>query len=252
MVSIITVTYNAEACLEKTVKSVINQTYKDIEYIIIDGGSYDKTLSIINNYRDKIKYWISEPDKGIYDAMNKGLKIAKGDYVNFLNAGDCYYKNNVLSDLFDNLDQSIDLLYGDSYLIDQNGVTVRLLKAGVLNRHTVKKGMAACHQSIFIKRQIAPYYNINYKYNADYNWIIEVVMKNRKILYKEYPVVYYVLDGFSAKYFKKNFIEYIKIVSARFGVFQNIINLPHYLRIVAGKLLRDLLKVKTLRLWKKV
>ena len=156
MVSIITVTYNAEVCLEKTIQSVINQTYKNIEYIIIDGGSSDKTLSIIKKYKKYIKYWISEPDKGIYDAMNKGIKIAKGDYINFLNAGDFYYENNVLSYLFDNLDKSVDLLYGDSYLIDQNGVNVRLLKAGVLNRYTVKKGMAACHQSIFIKRQIAP------------------------------------------------------------------------------------------------
>ncbi|HDY89306.1 MAG TPA: glycosyltransferase, partial [bacterium] len=124
MLSIITVTYNAEACLEKTIQSVINQTYKNIEYIIIDGGSSDKTLSIIKKYKKYIKYCISEPDKGIYDAMNKGIKIAKGDYINFLNAGDFYYENNVLSYLFDNLDKSVDLLYGDSYLIDQNGVNV--------------------------------------------------------------------------------------------------------------------------------
>ena len=89
-VSIITISYNAEKTLEQTIKSVINQTYKNIEYIIIDGGSTDNTLNIINNNEAKITKWISEPDKGLYDAMNKGAELAQGDYLIFMNAGDTF------------------------------------------------------------------------------------------------------------------------------------------------------------------
>ena len=97
LVSIVTVVYNGENFLEETIKSVINQTYENIEYIIIDGGSTDGTVDIIKKYEDKINYWVSEKDAGIYDAMNKGIEAFKGDYINFLNAGDSYVNNEVLN-----------------------------------------------------------------------------------------------------------------------------------------------------------
>ena len=97
--SIVTVSYNAVATIESTILSVINQTYSNVEYIIIDGGSTDGTVDIIKKYQDKISYWISEPDQGIYDAMNKGLKIASGEWINFMNSGDSFVHTEVLENL---------------------------------------------------------------------------------------------------------------------------------------------------------
>ena len=99
-ISVVTVCYNAADTIERTMLSVLNQTYHDIEYIIIDGGSTDGTVDIIRKYADKIAYWVSEPDKGIYDAMNKGIKVATGEWINFMNAGDYYYSNEVLKNVF--------------------------------------------------------------------------------------------------------------------------------------------------------
>lgn len=100
LVTVITISYNAEAIIERTILSVINQTYPAVEYIIIDGGSTDSTVDIIEKYANKVTYWISEPDNGIYDAMNKGLDIATGKWVSFMNSGDYYYSNNVLDAIF--------------------------------------------------------------------------------------------------------------------------------------------------------
>ena len=110
LVSIVTVVFNGEKYLEQTIQSVINQTYDNVEYIIIDGGSTDGTVDIIKNYEDRIDYWISEKDKGIYDAMNKGINLASGEWINFMNAGDIFYDEKVLNTIYINpkLFQEID------------------------------------------------------------------------------------------------------------------------------------------------
>ena len=112
LVSIITVVYNGEKYLEETVQSVLNQTYDNVEYIIIDGGSTDGTVDIIKKYEDKIDYWISEKDSGIYDAMNKGIDIASGNWINFMNAGDTFYDSNVLTHISKSLDNSLSVVSG--------------------------------------------------------------------------------------------------------------------------------------------
>ena len=118
VLSIITVVYNGEKFLERTINSVINQTFSNYEFIIIDGRSTDSTLSIIKKYENRIDYWISEKDNGIYDAMNKGLKIAKGKWINFMNCSDIYYSNNTLNSLFSPfmLSGNIQLIYSDWYI----------------------------------------------------------------------------------------------------------------------------------------
>ena len=118
--SIITVTYNAEKVLEDTIQSVISQTYHHIEYIIVDGASKDGTLSIINRYRSRIHTVVSEPDKGLYDAMNKGIALASGDYLCFLNAGDCFHEDDTLQQMVHTINGSElpDVLYGETAIVD--------------------------------------------------------------------------------------------------------------------------------------
>jgi len=119
LITVVTVVFNGDQLLEETIRSVVRQTYKDIEYIIIDGGSTDGTLDIIKKYEDKIDYWISEPDDGIYDAMNKGIANATGDWIYFINAGDSLFSVKTLENLkLDSLSSATDILYGNFNIID--------------------------------------------------------------------------------------------------------------------------------------
>lgn len=121
-VTVVTVCYNAAETIEKTILSVIGQTYDNTEYLIIDGGSQDETLAVIKKYEKNISKWISEPDKGIYDAMNKAIKMATGEWINFMNAGDCFAGNNVLADVFkEDIPENVKFLYSDNYYIEPNG-----------------------------------------------------------------------------------------------------------------------------------
>lgn len=146
-ISIITVTYNAVNVLEKTIMSVINQTYTNYEYIIIDGKSNDGTTEIIKKYQEYLSYYISEPDNGIYDAMNKGIKIAKGEWLNFMNAGDKFASKEVLSTVFNTrYDSNTDFLYSDNYYLKSNGKIV-LSK----NDHLIP---SILHQSSIYKKSL--------------------------------------------------------------------------------------------------
>lgn len=121
-ITVVTVCFNAEKVLEQTMLSVLSQTYKDIEYLVIDGGSKDGTLDIIKKYSDKVK-WISEPDKGIYDAMNKAIKMASGEWINFMNAGDCFASIDVLENVFSKeYPEEVNFLYSDNWYEDEKGI----------------------------------------------------------------------------------------------------------------------------------
>lgn len=167
-ITVITVAYNAVKDIENTILSVINQTYPNIEYIIIDGGSTDATLDIIKKYQDRISYWVSEPDKGIYDAMNKGIAKATGGWLNFMNAGDTFYDQQVLEKVFKDNDWSdTDVIYGDVSIKYKNTTKLRF---SLPIKH-LEKGMPFCHQSTFIKTNIQKEitFDIHYKICADYN-----------------------------------------------------------------------------------
>jgi len=147
-ITIITVSYNAVKTIEDTILSVINQTYPNIEYIIIDGGSTDGTLDIIKKYQDKITYWVSEPDKGIYDAMNKGTLKATGVWLNFMNAGDTFYDHQVLEKVFKDKDWSnTDVIYGDVVYVYPNKEEIR--KTTSLKRITKKPFYPKSHSCYF-------------------------------------------------------------------------------------------------------
>src|SRR4030043_464009 len=119
--SIITINLNNAAGLRQTIESVINQTFSDYEYIIIDGGSTDGSVDVIKEYASKLRYWITEPDTGIYNAMNKGIMQAKGEYFQFLNSGDWFLNETILQKLF-SVDHNADILYGDEYWVYKNGI----------------------------------------------------------------------------------------------------------------------------------
>ena len=149
--SIITVTYNAEAVLEDTIQSVISQTYHHVEYILVDGASKDGTLSIIDRYRDRITRIVSEPDKGLYDAMNKGIRLATGDYLCFLNAGDSFHEDDTLQQMVRSIsgNELPDVLYGETELVDKEGHFIRMRRLAapeVLTWRSFKQGMLVCHR----------------------------------------------------------------------------------------------------------
>ena len=202
LVSIITVVYNGEKYLEQTIESVINQTYKNIEYIIIDGESTDKTLEIIKKYEKYISFWISEPDKGLYDAMNKGIKIAKGELIGMINSDDWYESNavDIMVNAYKN-NPTKSIFHADRYDIDQNGDK----KIRRFNKSSFKfkyYGMTYNHPSMFItKTEYAKHlYNIELHSLSDYQFILEAFLRDREsIFYVNNPIVNYRLSGISSK-----------------------------------------------------
>lgn len=167
LISIITVCYNAEKSIERTLKSVIKQNYDNIEYIIIDGASSDKTLEIIHKYSQHISLIISESDKGVYDAMNKGINLASGEWINFMNSGDTFYDLNVLTNIHKHITPKVDIIYGDT-CIELDHSKKYCLKPDTLESFQYK--LPFCHQSCFIKTTLAKsnLFDLTFKYVADY------------------------------------------------------------------------------------
>lgn len=171
-ITVVTVCFNAVDSIEETMLSVLNQTYKNIEYIIIDGESTDGTVDIIKKYSDRLAYWISEPDTGIYNAMNKGIAAATGDYINFMNAGDKFTTSNIVNTIVSQISPAVDVLYGDCYYINMSeGTNARKLVPASDISKIVKK-YPFCHQATFsrtsyIKNHL---FNTSFKICADWNF----------------------------------------------------------------------------------
>ncbi len=226
-VSIITVTYDAADLLEKTISSVINQTYKNIEYIIIDGASSDNTIGILKKYNNSINFWKSEPDHGIYDAMNKGLDVATGDYVQFLNAGDFFFNDDSLKNIFQDAENHYDVIYGDIMLVDVDGQSLYHQKAMDFTLEKLKAfGTGVlCHQAMLVSRDISPMYSTKYKYKGELNWYFDICSQKSELSYFHFknPLVYYSLGGLGYKRFLSNRFEWYKSLYLRFGL-RSIIN----------------------------
>ena len=228
-ISIITVTFNAEKVLEETIKSILAQTYKNIEYIVIDGGSKDGTLDIVNKYRDKISYFISEPDKGLYDAMNKGMKAATGDYVWFMNAGDLIYDNGTLEKVLSTqyLVLSTDVLYGETEMIDDNGTTLgmRRLKAPeTLTWKSLQRGMVVCHQSFIVKREKCIPFDLQYRIASDINWMIEVLKNSHSIYNTHLILAKFRTSGLSYQNIPTSLRERFGIMIRNYGFLTTLFN----------------------------
>lgn len=191
-VSIITITYNAEKVLQRTLDSVRSQTYRDMEHLIIDGASTDETVAMADAYRQRASYDVvvrSEPDKGIYDAMNKGLRLATGDYVVFMNAGDTFHDERTLERVLGGITELRNsgtpelrpaVIYGDTDIVDSEGRFLRKRHLSVPDRLTwrsFRKGMLVCHQAFYARQDIArdiPY-DLQYCHSADVDWCIRVM-----------------------------------------------------------------------------
>ena len=200
LVTIITVVRNSVSLLEETILSVINQTYKNIEYIIIDGGSNDGTIDIIKKYKDKIRLWISEPDKGIYDAMNKGLDLANGEWINFMNAGDKFFNNSIIELIFktDHYDQ-YELIYGDCEYVYANIADFSIHKKTKRLRD-LWKFMPFCHQSLFMKTNILKKYSFNINnISADHEVAYKCYNEKLKFLKLDIIIASYLSGGESER-----------------------------------------------------
>lgn len=195
-ISVVTVVYNNENYIGSTIESVINQTYNNIEYVIIDGGSTDKTKEIIEKHIDNIDVFISERDKGIYDAMNKGIALCSGDFILFLNSGDVFYANESIIKLAEYVMKCIhvDIIYGDVGVAFQKFNFMSIMKSK--NIVDIRKGMVANHQSCLINRELHLKYNydLRYKLASDYHFILKSYLNGANII--QVPIVISVIsDG---------------------------------------------------------
>lgn len=226
LISIITVVFNNVKHIERTLKSVFNQTFESIEFIIIDGKSTDGTFEIIQKYSDQIQILISEKDKGIYDAMNKGLANAKGDYVYFLNSGDELFDKDTLKNVFENA-KSEDVFYGDAQIIDENERIIGWREhrpPEKLDWKSFQKGMLVCHQSIFIKRSLVVDYDTHYQISADIDWVIKALKKSTIIVNTHLPICKYLAGGLSIINEKKSWKERFSIMQKHYGLIPTIFN----------------------------
>lgn len=203
-VTVVTVSYNADKVIEPTIKSVINQTYSNFEYIIIDGGSTDNTLNIITKYSDKISAWSSEPDKGIYDGMNKGLRRATGDWIIFMNAGDRFLHKNVLKNFFEEKEweDNIAVVYGNSYRTNGIHAKIELVDSPFWENKSYLHGNGICHQASFVKRNIALQYpfDLKFKHAADMKMFHDIYYVGYKFEYiQETVCLFDVTDSFGKR-----------------------------------------------------
>lgn len=237
LVSIITVVYNDDVGLEKTIKSIRVQTYPNIEHIVIDGASTDGTIGVIRKYEDKIAYWVSEPDKGLYDAMNKGLTAASGDFVWFMNAGDLIHEPNTIEKIFGDGRELADIYYGDTMIVDKEYRHIglrRLRPPEKLNWKSFRQGMLVCHQAILVRRALAGQYDERYSHSADFDWVIRALKKTDKIVNTGMILVSFLDGGHSKQNIKPSLKDRFHSMSRHYGflptLFSHIIIAIRFIR----------------------
>ena len=238
--SIITITYQAEAYIERTLKSVFEQgCAEEIDYIVVDGASKDRTLAIIEANKAQINQLISEKDKGIYDAMNKGMQMAKGDYILFLNAGDTFASSSTLKNILRELGENPDVLYGEAVFVNNDGQSLGLRSEVTPHRlpthltwQNFRYGMLVCHQAFIAKRSLAPLFDLHYRLSSDINWEIQVLKKSQHILKSASPICTYLMGGASVQNLKRSWEERYQVLRSHFGFLPNLIN--HLVIIARG------------------
>ncbi|OKS89489.1 glycosyltransferase family 2 protein [Mucilaginibacter polytrichastri] len=224
--SIITIVYNNVRDIERTLQSIIRQTYSNIEYLVIDGASNDGTLEILNRYKQHISKLISEPDRGIYDAMNKGLALAKGDYVLFMNSGDEIYAPDTVANIFASAPDA-DIYYGETEMINDAGESLGRRRHKAPEKftwHDFKYGMSISHQAIYIKRSLTEPYDGRYALSADIDWILKAARKAKRIVNVQQYVAKYLVGGMSKKKHRQSLVERFNIMKEYYGVIPTLFN----------------------------
>jgi glycosyltransferase involved in cell wall biosynthesis len=248
LVSIITICYNREATISNTIESVLNQDYNNIEYIVIDGNSNDGTIEIINSYSNEISFFISEPDNGMYDAINKGLKISNGDIIGLMHSDDQFYDNTVVSNIVSVFNNNIntDGIYGNGIYVS-NDIKENIIRdriGGNFSLNKVKNGWLPLHPTVYLKKSLIEkhgYYNLDFQIASDTEFLLRYLYKYKiQLTYINSYLVIMRMGGLSTNY--KRIIEVLledyKIykyhgLNAFVVVFRKkIIALKQYLKII--------------------
>lgn len=237
-ISIITVVYNAAALVRRTIDSVVSQDYPHLEYIIVDGASTDGTQEVIALYGEAIAQWVSEPDKGIYDAMNKGLAMARGHYVWFLNAGDTLPNRSTVSEMAATLPANAlpSVIYGETLICDGEGRAIGLRRKKApdqLTWRSFRQGMVVCHQAILVERTLAERFDLQYRISADFAWVLAALKRSRSVHNSRMVLAHYMQDGLSRQNIVTSLRERARIMAGYFGwpsvVWNHLLMIPRFL-----------------------
>lgn len=224
LISVITITRNAAATLRPTLESVAAQTFRDFEYLVIDGASTDSTLAMARDAFPSARI-LSEPDAGLYDAMNKGLHLASGTYVIFLNSGDSFTSADTLQLYADAISAAAPelpgMVYGQTRIVDssRNFIGERHLRAPEqLTRRSFLNGMEVCHQAMCVRRDLAPDYDLRYRFSADYDWAVKVLERSALNVYIPAYVADYLSEGLTTANRRKSLLERFDSMRRHYGL----------------------------------
>lgn len=235
LITIVTITYNAEKELPRTIESVMEQTCHDYEHLIIDGASTDRTLEVARRNPDA--RILSERDHGLYDAMNKGLAYARGKYILFLNAGDTFRTPDTLALYAKEAAKERDIIYADTMIVDEEGNDIgprHYSAPEILTSDSFSKGMLICHQAFMVRREIAPPYDLQYRFSADYDWTIKCIAETtpENCANLQTVAINYLSNGMTDKNKFKSLRERFKVMAKHYGTGAAI---KRHLALVMGR-----------------
>ncbi len=244
LISIITITYNAAEEIPATILSLNAQDFRDFEHIVIDGASSDQTITIARTLPTNPPRILSEPDNGLYDAMNKGLKLAKGKYILFLNAGDSFHDSDSLSSYAEKAILNPDIIYGDTVIVDKERNIIRPRHLSAPEKLTFKSfshGMLICHQAFMVRREIAPLFNLKYRFSADYDWTIKCILASNpdNFINLHKVTIDFLENGTTDKNKKASLMERFHIMAAHYG---KAIAVSRHLSFIPRALARKFIK----------
>lgn len=247
--SIITINFNDKTGLEKTINSIINQTWANFEFIVIDGASTDGSKEILEKYQNQISYWISEPDKGVYNAMNKGIRIAKGEYLIFMNSGDSFVHPTILEKISTQLEASADIIYGDAIFIANNIETIINFPKKLTFSFFYENSL--CHQSTFLHKRLFldNQYNEHFKIVSDWEFNIKnICLYGKSYKHIDEVICYYDLNGISSTQKTLDLEERNKVYEIYFSTFIDDYN---NLKLLRDKRIKDIIYIKQFSIpWK--